>query len=163
MLEDAKAAVSISKYPPLGKRSMTGQLPVFSLRPTPVHTIISESNSSGSVVVLMIETKESIEKIDEIAAVEGVDILLIGSNDLSIELGVPGQFKNDQFRNAVEAVSAACRKHGKCLGMAGIYENPEVQGWAINTLEARFVLAQQDSGLIARAAKECAVALDSII
>lgn len=142
---------------------MTGQLPAFSLKPTPVDTIVSESNDSGSTVVLMIETKDSIEKVDEIAAVEGVDILLIGSNDLSIELGVPGQFKSDRFRSAAEAVSAACRKHGKCLGFAGIYENAELQGWAINTLGARFVLAQQDSGLIARAAKECAVALDAIL
>ncbi|KAI1777394.1 hypothetical protein F4818DRAFT_439749 [Hypoxylon cercidicola] len=46
----------------------------------------------------MIETVESIQNIDEIATVPGVEMLLIGSNDLSIELGVPGHFKSKEFQ-----------------------------------------------------------------
>ncbi|KAJ5209452.1 hypothetical protein N7449_003831 [Penicillium cf. viridicatum] len=159
---DAEAAVGISKYPPQGFRSMTGQLPVFGLEPTPAKRIIEETNVHASTVLLMIETKDSIENVDDIAAVDGVDVLLIGSNDLAIELGVPGQFQSPEFRNALEKVSQSCRKHRKIFGLAGIYEAPDIQNWALNTLGARFILAQQDSGLIASAGKKCADALAQI-
>ncbi|KAI0102036.1 Pyruvate/Phosphoenolpyruvate kinase-like domain-containing protein [Nemania sp. FL0031] len=153
--DDAKAAVSISKYPPLGHRSMTGQLPVFSYKATPTGRVIQEGNAFASSVILMIETKEAIENIDKIAAVDGADVLLIGSNDLSIELGVPGDLKNLVFRSALEAVSAACQRHGKTMGLAGVYDNYEVQNWAVNTLGVRFMVCHVDSGLIASGASRC--------
>lgn len=155
-------AVSISKYPPQGVRSMTGQLPVFELKPTPAATIVSETNARGSSVILMIETRESIDKVEEIAAVEGVDVLLIGSNDLAIELGVPGDFASKEYRDALEKVSAACKKHGKVFGLAGVYDAPELQSWALNDLGARFILGQQDSGLLAGGAKKCVGAIDAV-
>ncbi|KAF6820612.1 aldolase, partial [Colletotrichum plurivorum] len=130
----AKAAVAISKYPPLGIRSMTGQLPLFNLRPTPVGTIVSETNPTGSSVILMIGTRRSVEEVEAIAAVDSVDVLLIGSNDLAIELGVPGNFASAEYRGALEAVSAACRKHGKKFGLAGVYDNPELQAWVVGEL-----------------------------
>lgn len=141
---------------------MTGQLPVFSLQASPPEEIITKTNESGSVVFLMIETKDSVENVEEIAAVEGVDVLLIGSNDLAIELGVPGQFKSTQFRSALEAVSNACKKFGKVFGLAGIYNNDELQDWALNTLGAKFILGQQDSGILARSSKEVAEQLERI-
>ncbi|OJJ78168.1 hypothetical protein ASPBRDRAFT_25769 [Aspergillus brasiliensis CBS 101740] len=160
--EDAEAVVKISKYPPLGCRSMTGQLPVFGLRPTPIETIVKDTNNHASSVLLMIETKESIGNLDEIASVDGVDVLLIGSNDLSVELGVPGKFETPEFRTALETVSHACRRHKKIFGLAGIYDAPEIQGWAVNTLGARFILGQQDSGLIAGGSKKSAESLSQI-
>ncbi|KGO42817.1 Pyruvate/Phosphoenolpyruvate kinase [Penicillium expansum] len=108
------------------------------------------------------EPLDSIENVDDIAAVDGVDVLLIGSNDLAIELGVPGQFESTEFRNALEKVSQSCHKHRKIFGLAGIYDAPEIQDWALNTLGARFILAQQDSGLIAGAGKKCADVLSRI-
>jgi len=160
--EDAKAAVSISKYPPSGSRSMTGQLPVFSLKTTSPDQVISESNTSASSVILMIETKDAIENVDEIAAVDGADVLLIGSNDLAIELGVPGGFQTPVFRSALESVSEACRRHGKIMGLAGVYDNYEFQHWAINALHVRFMLCQLDSGLIASGATKCVAAVPKV-
>ncbi len=81
---------------------------------------------------------------------EGVEMLLIGSNDLAIELGVPGQFRSSEFKAAVKAVSQACKKHGKVFGLAGIYENAELHDWARNTLMQASSQGQQDSGLLAR-------------
>ncbi|KAJ0322250.1 hypothetical protein COL5a_008859 [Colletotrichum fioriniae] len=151
---DAMAAVSICKYPPQGKRSITGQLPAFSLKAVPQSTIILETNANGSTVFLMIETKESIENIDEIASVEGADVLLVGSNDLAIELGAPSQFQSPVFREAMEIVSRACKKHGKIMGLAGIYNNHGLHDWAINELGVRFLLGGQDSAILARGATE---------
>ncbi|KAL7933029.1 Pyruvate/Phosphoenolpyruvate kinase-like domain-containing protein [Trichoderma chlorosporum] len=156
---DAKAAVSIAKYPPFGKRSMTGQLPLFSLQPTPIPVVVEKSNSTGSTVILMIETLESIRNIDEIAATEGVDLLLIGANDLSIELSVPGQFESQTFKEALEAVSGACKRFHRIMGLAGIYDNPSFYRWAVDELGVRFILGQQDSGILAKYGKECCTSL----
>lgn len=102
------------------------------------------------------------DKVEEIAAVDGVDVLLIGSNDLAIELGVPGQFESSEFRKALEKISQACHKHNKIFGLAGIYDAPKIQSWALNTLGARFILGQQDSGLIATGGKKCAEAISEV-
>lgn len=152
--EDGLAAVSICKYPPQGKRSITGQLPLFSLKATPQDTIISETNANGSTVFLMVETKESIENIEDIVSIEGADVILVGSNDLAVELGVPTQFKSPVFREAMETISRACKKYGKIMGLAGIYNNHELHDWAINELGVRFLLGGQDSAILAKGAKE---------
>lgn len=152
----------MSKYPPAGARSMTGQLPQFGSAPQPHGVVIQESNRVGSTVLVMMETVGSIENAHEIAATDGVDVLLIGSNDLSIELGVPGQFGSEVYRSAVERVAAAARASGKVFGFAGVYDNAEVHDWVVNKLGARFVLGQQDSGFIAKGAKECMAAIKKI-
>jgi 2-keto-3-deoxy-L-rhamnonate aldolase RhmA len=123
---------------------MTGQLPLFSLSAQQPETIIRESNSTGSTVILMIETADSINNIDEIAQVPGVDLLLIGSNDLSIELGIPCQFESSVF------------------GLAGIYDRKDIHDFAVNKLGARFILGQQDSGVLAKGAKACATTLQGV-
>lgn len=160
--DDAESAVRISKYPPQGCRSATGQLPVFGLRPTPLREVVSLSNAHASTVFLMIETKDSIDNIDEIAAVPGADVLLVGSNDLSIELGCPGDHRAEVFKKALEAISAACKKHSKAMGLAGIYDNPELQGWAVKELGVTVMLGQQDSALLATAGKKCVQALEAL-
>jgi 2-keto-3-deoxy-L-rhamnonate aldolase RhmA len=123
---------------------------------------MSETNANGSSVFLMIETKESVQDIDDIASVEGADVILVGSNDLAIELGVPGQFKTNIFREALEMVSKACKKHGKIFGLAGIYDDHDLHDWAINRLDARFLLGGQDSAILARGAKETMAAITKI-
>ncbi|KAK3721946.1 hypothetical protein LTR37_002762 [Vermiconidia calcicola] len=80
--EDAKAAVRISKYPPVGCRSMAGPQPIFGMKTMPMKETIQQCNESASTVIAMIESKDAIEVVDDIAAVEGVDVLLVGSSDL---------------------------------------------------------------------------------
>ncbi|KAL4983172.1 Pyruvate/Phosphoenolpyruvate kinase-like domain-containing protein [Aspergillus falconensis] len=159
---DARDAVRVSKYPPAGTRSMTGQLPQFGSNPHPHEVVIQESNIIGSTVFVMIETKSAVDNASEIAATEGIDVLLIGSNDLSIELGVPGQFGSQVYRAAVEKVASAAHASGKIFGFAGVYDNAEVHDWVVNKLGARFLLGQQDSGFIAKGAKECMAAIKKI-
>ncbi|KAF5543323.1 2 4-dihydroxyhept-2-ene-1 7-dioic acid aldolase [Fusarium mexicanum] len=160
--DEAKAAVAISKYPPQGCRSISGQLPVISLKPYPHADVIRQTNEHASTVFVMIENKAAVENIGEIAAVEGVDVVLVGSNDLAIELGAPSEFRSDTFREALTSVSKACRKYGKVMGLAGIYDTPDLQDWAIHTLGVRFMLCQQDSGLILGAAMKCLDAVEVV-
>ncbi|KAM5344698.1 hypothetical protein ACJ41O_010560 [Fusarium nematophilum] len=147
--EEAKDAVRISKYPPQGCRSMTGAMPLFNMRPTPLAEAVDFGNASGSTVFAMIESANAVDNADTIAAVDGVDVLLVGSNDLSIDMGVGGRWDSDEYCSSMERVSQACRRHDKIFGVAGVYENPKLHEWFINTLGARFLLVQQDMSLIA--------------
>ncbi|KAF4960073.1 hypothetical protein FSARC_10568 [Fusarium sarcochroum] len=160
--DEAKAAVTISKYPPQGCRSITGQLPALSLKSFPQPDVIRETNEHASTVFVMIENERAVERVEEIAAVGGVDVVLVGSNDLAIELGAPADFRSDKFRQALTRVSKACRKYGKVMGLAGIYDTPDIHDWAIHSLGVRFMLCQQDSGLIAGAAAKCLAAVESV-
>lgn len=159
---DARAAVQTVKFPPLGLRSMWAQQPALGMRMTSLGRIVEICNTAASSVLLMIEAVDSVENIEDIAAVDGVDVLLVGCLDLSTDMGAPGRFETRAFRSALEKISAACRHHGKTMGLAGIYNNREFQEWAINTLNVRFMLCQQDNNLLATAAIECASAMAMI-
>lgn len=150
MIRKIKSANDL--WTPSGARY--GQLPLFGLRPSPQDRVISETNAKGSTVFLMIEAKESVNNVEEIATIEGVDVFLIGSNDLAIEFGIPGQFESEEFRSALVKVSQACKRHRKIMGLAGIYNHPVLHDWAINELDVGFLLAGQDSGFIAKSAKD---------
>jgi 4-hydroxy-2-oxoheptanedioate aldolase len=67
------------------------------------------------------EKGTAIANSEAIAAVRGIDALLIGTNDLAPEMGIPGDFDHDKIAGADEVVIAACRKHNKWPGMAGVY------------------------------------------
>lgn len=66
--------------------------------------------------IVQIETREAVEHVDAIAAVDGVDILFIGPADLSLALGIPGQLDHPDFHSAVDRVMAAGDRHGKAIG-----------------------------------------------
>ena len=74
-----------------------------------------------TMVVVMIESPQGVANADEIAATKGVDALLIGTNDMCFEMGIPGQFNDPKVKDAYTRVIAACRKHGKFAGMGGMY------------------------------------------
>ncbi|KAK7426564.1 hypothetical protein QQZ08_006894 [Neonectria magnoliae] len=128
---------------------MTGLMPLFNMWPTSITNAVESGNKSGSTVFAMIESGEAVDNSGEIAAVEGVDVLLIGSNDLSLDIGIGGDFANQAYRFSVEKVSAACRKHKKLFGVAGVYDDPKIHDWFISILGARFLLVQQDLSLFA--------------
>ncbi|KAI9733629.1 MAG: hypothetical protein M1834_003231 [Cirrosporium novae-zelandiae] len=152
MSADVRDAVKISKYPPLGKRSLTAALPQFEFALTPASTITTEVNKSGSTVFLMVETEECLRNIDEIASEPGVDVLLVGSNDLAIELDTLGNWDDPRFIEALETVGCAAKKHGKIFGIAGLYHRPDILSRVVNEMGARYVLGGLDIGMITSAA-----------
>lgn len=141
---------------------MTGQMPLFGMRSRSIEDTVAFGNRSGSTVIVMIESGDAVERADEIAAAEGVDVVMVGSSDLSIDLGVGGQFDHPKYREALERVSQACRKSGKVFGLGGVYDNPEVQEWAINTLGVRYLLVQQDISLITSGGAKARNAVPSV-
>ncbi|KAH6698402.1 Pyruvate/Phosphoenolpyruvate kinase [Leptodontidium sp. MPI-SDFR-AT-0119] len=161
-VEEARAAVAICKFPApapgvaklvSGKRSLTAGLPHFAYKPTSASDTMRLLDASGSTVILMIETAEAIANVDAIAAVPGVDVLLIGSNDLSLELGIQGQWDDPLFRKTLEKVANACKNSGTLLGLAGLYNRPDICADAIKRLGAIYILGNLDIGLVIAAAK----------
>jgi 4-hydroxy-2-oxoheptanedioate aldolase len=118
--EDAADLVAQVKYPPEGHRSVMGALPQFGYRGLGVGEAAKIVNAQ-MLVTVMIETPLALENAEKIAAVPGVDVLLIGTNDLAMEMGIPGQFAHEKIVGAYEKVIAACRRHNKWPGMGGCY------------------------------------------
>jgi 2-keto-3-deoxy-L-rhamnonate aldolase RhmA len=92
-----------------------------------------------------IKSPEAVRNADAIAAVDGVDVLLIGSFDLTSELGIPGQMSHAKLIDAYQIVSDACRRHGKALSMGGINDDENARRYI--SMEARLITNQQRSQL----------------
>ncbi|KAJ0414885.1 Pyruvate/Phosphoenolpyruvate kinase-like domain-containing protein [Aspergillus carlsbadensis] len=141
-----------SKYPPRGKRSVTGMLPHMGYRSAPISDVSAVGNTQLSTVLVMIESPEAVASVDEIVAVEGVDVVLVGTNDLSIELGVAGDFDHPSFVESMQTLAVAVKRYGKILGVAGIYNRPDLLRGYIHELGARFVVGHVDLPMVAKAA-----------
>jgi 2-keto-3-deoxy-L-rhamnonate aldolase RhmA len=139
---EATEVVRRLKYPPVGHRSMGGIGPHYGLRSASSGEAAAALNAVNLTIV-MLETPTAIKNAAEIAAVPGVDVLLIGTNDLCAEMGIPGDFANDKVAEAYSAMIAACRQHGKFPGMAGIYNEAIMPRYI--EMGARFILAGQDA------------------
>jgi 2-keto-3-deoxy-L-rhamnonate aldolase RhmA len=100
----------------------------------------------NTMLVCMIESLEGLANADAIAAVEGVDVLFIGTSDLTAELGISGQMGHPKVIAAYEAVGAACKKHGKTLGMGGVYDEENAARYV--GMGARFLLTGSDHSYI---------------
>ncbi|MGE4167350.1 MAG: HpcH/HpaI aldolase/citrate lyase family protein, partial [Xanthobacteraceae bacterium] len=155
--EQAKAFVAAAKFPPLGHRSVAGAGPLQYYRTTPLADVNKQGNEL-TLCIPMLETAKGVENADAIAAVPGIDILLIGSNDLSAALGIPGDLKHAKIRAAYETTAAACKKHGKALGVGGVRGDYELTR-SLVALGAKFVIAGQDTGYLTAAAKADAAAM----
>ena len=85
-------------------------------------------------------------------------MLLIGSNDLCTEMGIPGELRHPKLRAAYETVARACKTHGKTLGVGGIRGDAELVGELLR-LGARFVIAGNDTAYLSAAARKDVEAL----
>jgi 2-keto-3-deoxy-L-rhamnonate aldolase RhmA len=147
--EQARRLADYCRYPPAGRRSMGGALQSLGFAAMPVGEAARLANEQ-TMVVVMLESPQAIENCDAIAAVPGVDALLIGTNDLCFEMGIPGQFDHARVADAYTRLVAACRKHGKFAGMGGVYA-PELMERYIG-MGVRLVLAGADFALLMQAA-----------
>jgi 2-dehydro-3-deoxyglucarate aldolase/4-hydroxy-2-oxoheptanedioate aldolase len=107
--------VDAVKYFPSGKRGVGLQMAHDNYRAAPVAEALAAANDRTAVICL-IETAEGAENADAIAAVPGVDALWVGHFDLSVSLGVPGEFDHPRFAAAMAGIVAAGKRHGKAMG-----------------------------------------------
>ena len=147
----AKKLVSYCLYPPKGHRSMTGVLPQLDFKQQPIADVASIINKN-MLIVIMLESPEAIDNVDSIAAIDGVDVILIGTNDLCMEMGIPGDYSNPKVKDAYSKVIEACKKYEKTPGMGGVY-NEELMSEYIK-MGMRFILSGSDLSFMMQSASQ---------
>lgn len=113
--DEARLLVESARFPPAGKRGF-GLLYQDVWEPGGLPQTLAKSNDE-TLLIAQIETVAGLDAVEEIAAVDGIDVLWIGQFDLTASLGIPGQFETDAFRDAVARVLAAANAAGKHVGM----------------------------------------------
>ncbi len=150
-VEVARQMVSACRYPPVGHRSVTGALPQIDFESRPLADATPAINAA-TLLVLMIETPEAVENAESIAAIDGVDALLVGTNDLCMEMGIPGEVGHARVIEAQRHVIEACRAHGKHPGLGGVYDPALMQRYV--EMGMRLILAGSDLAFMMTAARE---------
>jgi 2-keto-3-deoxy-L-rhamnonate aldolase RhmA len=155
--EQATRFATACRFPPLGTRSVAGPAALQGYRATSLAEVNAQGNAATTLIP-MLETPQAIANADAIAAVPGIDVLLIGSNDLCTAMGIPGELKHPKLQAAYESVAKACKAHDKVLGVGGI-RGDVAQVTELVKLGARFVIAASDVQYLMRAAREEVAAL----
>jgi 2-keto-3-deoxy-L-rhamnonate aldolase RhmA len=117
-MEDPKlleTALTWTKFPPAGSRGYGLQPSQTDYTGLPFNEVIAHTNAN-TLTVLQIESKRAVESRDELLSVPGIDAVMIGPADLSISLGVPGDFMNPKMIDAMDAVRESCERHGVAPG-----------------------------------------------
>ena len=142
---EAAAAVRACKYAPAGLRSFLGMQPHFSYDDVPIEDAMRMANEQ-ILLAVMVESPEAIANVEAIAAVPGVDVVMIGTNDLAMEKGIAGQVGHPEIEAAYRRVIEACRTHGKFPGMGGV-SDPVLMARYID-MGMRFILSGNDTDLL---------------
>ena len=114
--EEALNIVQSSKYPPNGVRGAGFGFAHDNYKNESPLSYINTANSN-LINIIQIESKQALENVEEIAAIDGVDCLWVGHFDLTNFLGIPGQFGSDIYFNSIKRVVAAAKLNKKSLGI----------------------------------------------
>ena len=147
--EEAKAIAGRLRYPPVGHRSIGGTMPQLGFAQLPPGEATKIVNDN-LLVVVMLESPLAIKNADAIAAVKGIDVLLVGTSDLTLEMGLPGQLMHAEVVKAYQTVVDACKKHKKWAGMGGVYTDEGLIKYI--GMGVKMVLAGNDMPFLMQAA-----------
>jgi len=123
MVNDAATASQIvqhAKFPPVGSRGLNANTPGTEFGLQGVHAVLQETNEKLNLFA-QIETRSAVENIDEICQVRGLTGVFVGPSDLSVDLGIPGEFENPILIETITDVITRARSSGK---KAGIFVAP---------------------------------------
>lgn len=148
---DAVAAVRALRFPPLGHRSAGGSYPQLGFRGGSAKDVLPAIDAA-TMIMATLETAKAVDNAAAIAAVPGVDVLTMGLNDLSVDIGISGQLGHDKIADAVDRVARAARAAGKFAGFGGVYQPDLIKKYV--GLGMRMVLCGNDVGLLMAAAAE---------
>jgi 2-dehydro-3-deoxyglucarate aldolase/4-hydroxy-2-oxoheptanedioate aldolase len=107
--------IDSTKYPPAGNRGAAFGIAHDDYKGVDIAASAERANEE-TLIIVQTETAKGVENVDEILSVDGVDVAWIGQCDLSISLGIPGQYDHPDFLRAFDKVLNACEKHGVVLG-----------------------------------------------
>ena len=110
-----EAPMRACKYYPEGNRSNAGVRGEWGEQAN--YREYMDTVNRDLLIIPMIETRQAIANLDEILSVPGIDVLLVGPSDLSIELDLPLDYGCDAYQAALDTIAAACKRHGVVPGM----------------------------------------------
>ncbi|MEO6522905.1 MAG: aldolase/citrate lyase family protein [Mucilaginibacter sp.] len=155
--DEAKAVVKGLHYPPVGSRGVAKMV-----RATGYGKDFNDyyRDSFENVLgVIQIETLEALNHLNEIAALDGVDVLFIGPADLTMEMGIFGEFDNPRFTDAVKAIVSAANKAGKATGI--LFFNPDDYN-TYHNFGIRLMACGADAAFVADGARNLAAKLNAM-
>jgi 4-hydroxy-2-oxoheptanedioate aldolase len=144
--EEALEMVKLVKFAPLGGRSAGGALSHYQYRSFPQAETNAAMNDA-TMLVVMLETVTALEHVEEIIAVEGVDMLLVGSNDLCNEMGITGQYDHPRLRDAFARAIVAATTHRKHVGVGGLASRNDLMTQFVQ-MGARYVSTGTDMAFL---------------
>lgn len=143
--EEARRVVARCRFPPLGRRSLPSPLVRLDFRMPPAAAMMRQVEGE-TFVALMIESAAGLAEAEAIAAVPGVDLVMVGANDLAADLGHAGAVDHPEVLAAFAAIAAAARRAGILFGVIGVAE-PLLPSHAV-ALGARLIVATNDINLL---------------
>jgi 2-keto-3-deoxy-L-rhamnonate aldolase RhmA len=147
--EQARELVRATKYHPLGNRPMNLRGPHTDYHAGEPAEIIAHLNAD-TLTVAMVETRKAIDNLQSILAVEGVDCVMVGPDDLSQDLGIPGAMQHPKLMEAFEEIFEACRQRGVPFGLS--CHSPELaEKWFAKG--ATWLPYQNDAAMVLNAAR----------
>lgn len=156
--EESERAIKLMYYPPRGIRGMAKMVRATQFGKT--FTSYYEHIDKTLVGIIQIETRPALEQINEIAALEGVDVLFVGPTDLSIALGTFNQLHHPDFQKAIKDVATAAKKYGKAAGVL-MQDISEYKMYA--DLGYRFLACGGDSAFIIKGAATMASEMNAFL
>ena len=145
---EVREAVTYLRYPPAGVRGVALRTRGAGMG-TVAHGDVRQIDER-ILGIVQIESVGALAEADAIAAIDGVDVLFVGPADLTHSLGIPGQFEEPAYRDALKTVAAACAAHGKAAGIL-VYDLAAVPG--LLELGFRFMGIGSDVALIGAGAR----------
>ena len=137
-------------FPPRGRRSAVGSTIHLGFEGLSQNDV-AEGLDGLTTTTVMIETEQGVKNAEAIAAVDGVDMVMVGTADLSGLIGVPGSLDSPEIRSACEHVAAACTKHGKVFAIGGVRNNPGLAA-EYAAMGAQFIIAGMDDNYFQQSA-----------
>ena len=147
--DQLETLVACVKYPPVGRRGFSSDAPHSESSFGPAGEFLEENNED-TLVIAQIERREAVERIDDLLSVPGIDVALVGPEDLSVSLGVPGETSHRLITEAIEEVIASSVRNGVVpaihMGDVGA-----LQGWVDRGM--RMLMYSSDLGFLMESAE----------
>ena len=156
--EQLAEIIKATKYHPIGNRPMNLKGPHTDYHVAPPAEVIEHLNRE-TLSVAMVETRRSIDNLDEILRVDGLDCVMIGPDDLSQDLGVPGDLQAKILHEAYEEVFGLCRKYDVPFGLSA--QSAEMaKNWV--SKGATWIPYQNDAAMVFNAARAAVPELHAV-
>ncbi|MBK17236.1 MAG: aldolase [Rhodospirillaceae bacterium] len=159
--EQAAALAASCIFPPGGTRSAVGPTVQVNFE-TLSQEEVGKRLDDLKFTTVMIETEKGVSNAEEIANVEGVDMVMVGTADLSAVVGKPGSLNCPEVRDACERVAAACMNAGKLFALGGVRNDPAVAAEYV-AMGAKFIIAGMDATYFQQAASADVTALKTVL